>query len=64
MPNPDRAGASQCVDAQGQPVPCCAWQPEPWALGFISAASLLMLWTLLLYNQIRVFVISGTIAQW
>ncbi|GAB4819018.1 hypothetical protein N2152v2_006064 [Parachlorella kessleri] len=64
VPNPDRAGASQCVDTQGQAVPCCAWQPEPWALGFISGASLLMLWTLLLYNQIRVFVISGTIAQW
>jgi hypothetical protein len=64
VPNPARQGAATCVDPQGSAVPCCAWQPEPWAVGFIAVAGLLMLWTVLLANQIRVFVISGAIAQW
>lgn len=64
MPNPDRHGAAECVDASGAKVPCCSWEPAPWALGYIAAASVLMTWTLLLANQIRVFVTSGTIAQW
>lgn len=64
QPNPDRQGSPQCVNATGEAVPCCVWQPHNWAVGYMSVAALVALWTLLLANQIRVFTVSGTIAQW
>eukprot|EP00887_Chlorella_sp_A99_P002136 scaffold21.g2136.t1 len=64
VPNPARAGAAQCVDAQGAKVQCCSWAPDAVAKAYLSLAGVTMLWTVLLANQIRVFVVSGTVAQW
>lgn len=54
----------QCVDEQGQSVPCCAWQADSWVPSYMSLASVTMLWTVFLFGQFRIFTISGTIAQW
>ncbi len=54
----------QCRDAQGQSVPCCAWQADGWVPPYMSFASVTMLWTIFLFGQFRIFTISGTIAQW
>ena len=52
------------MDAQGESVPCCVWQPSTWAVTYMGIASLQLLWTVLLFAEARVFVVSGTIAQW
>lgn len=63
-PNPMREGRAQCVDHDGQPVPCCAWEPSGWAQAYMAITGVTLLWTVFLFSQIRTFVISGTVAQW
>jgi len=53
-----------CVDAQGQEVLCCAWQPDNWAIAYMSWAALMLGWTTLLTFTMKVFVVSGITAQW
>lgn len=43
---------------------CCVWQPQMWVGFYMALASVTMLWTIFLVGQLRVFVLSGTIAQW
>lgn len=64
IPNPQRQGSLQCVDAEGQDVLCCSWQPNSFARAYMGCAVVTLLWTMLLANQIRVFVTSGAVAQW
>ena len=56
--------ARQCLNGEGQEVPCCAWQPDAWVPAYMSLTSLVLLWTVFLFGQFRIFTISGTIAQW
>ena len=53
-----------CYSADGQQVPCCAWEPDAWVPPYMSLASITLLWTVFLCGQIRKYVISATIAQW
>lgn len=53
-----------CLDAQGQEVLCCAWQPEGWAIGYMAWAGMMLGWSTLLAFTIKVFVVSGITAQW
>ncbi|KFM24131.1 CTL-like protein [Auxenochlorella protothecoides] len=67
VPNPGRdlaAAGGACLDEAGDPVLCCAWGVDPWVKPAAALGALAMLWTLLLANQVRVYVISGTVAQW
>ena len=54
----------QCLDGEGQEVPCCAWQPDAWVPAYMSLTSIMLLWTVFLFGQFRIFTISGTVAQW
>ena len=36
-PNPAREGRQQCVDAAGQEVPCCTWNPNAFAQAYMGA---------------------------
>ena len=54
----------QCVNGDGQEVPCCAWAPDAWVPPYMSLASVMLLWTVFLAGQFRIFTISGTVAQW
>lgn len=58
------AGSSNCTDAQGLDVLCCAWQPDGWAMGYMAWASLMIGWSTLLAFTLKVFVVSGITAQW
>jgi len=64
VPNGARQGGARCVDQEGQSVPCCAWKADPWVGVYMSLASVTMLWTIFVVGQLRVYVLSGTIAQW
>ncbi len=54
----------QCINGDGQEVPCCAWAPDAWVPPYMSLASVMLLWTVFLFGQFRIFTISGTVAQW
>ena len=54
----------QCINGDGQEVPCCAWTPDAWVPPYMSLASVMLLWTVFLFGQFRIFTISGTVAQW
>lgn len=65
VPNPARHGGDACTDAAtGQDVLCCAWQPSGGAIALITYCAVLLLWTLMFWQQVRVYVVSGTVAQW
>ncbi|KAL3151941.1 hypothetical protein ABBQ32_001067 [Trebouxia sp. C0010 RCD-2024] len=53
-----------CQDAEGAPVDCCMWQPDAWVAPYMTLANVTLLWSIFLVFEIRVFTISGTIAQW
>jgi len=64
VPNPARQGSSRCVDAAGKAVPCCSFELDTWATLYMVLWFFTFMWTLLLAFTLRVFVVSGTIAQW
>lgn len=64
VPNPLREGKEACVDQFGTGVSCCAWQPKTGAQVYMGFAGLVTVWTMLTLNQIRVYTVSGTVAQW
>lgn len=64
VPNPARMGQEECIDTAGEKVSCCFWEPRPRAAFAMSISALTALWFMLAANQIRVYTISGTIAQW
>lgn len=64
VPNPARDGRATCTDDQGHDVLCCTFAPNGFGQGYTGFAATVMLWTMLLANQIRVFTTSGAVAQW
>lgn len=66
VPNPLRSKLSTdtCFDEYNNAVPCCAWQPHPWGAFYILMSIVSSLWTMMTFMQVKVFTISGTIAQW
>lgn len=64
-PNPAAAlNGPTCRDAQGQQVPCCVWQADPWVPFYASLNIVSTMWTVFLSGEIRRYVLSATIAQW
>ena len=55
---------SECRDAENTVVDCCTWQPDGWVPAYMTLANITLLWSIFLVFEIRVFTISGTIAQW
>ena len=55
---------TKCRDQEGTPVSCCVWQTEAWVSPYITLSNVTLLWSIFLVFEIRVFTISGTIAQW
>lgn len=47
-----REGRTQCVDHDGQPVPCCAWEPSGWAQAYMAITGVTLLWTVFLFSQV------------
>lgn len=43
VPNPAREGRAQCVDAQGQTVLCCTWQPDTFGQAYTGSRCGLLL---------------------
>jgi Plasma-membrane choline transporter len=64
VPNPMRDNREVCVDEYGVGVTCCAWQPKTGAMVYIGLAGIVAGWTMLALNQIWVYTVSGTVAQW
>lgn len=64
QPNSARQGHSQCIDSEGHSVTCCVWQPDNWAVAYLSLGPFTMLWTIMLAAEVRIYVIAGVIAQW
>lgn len=64
VPNPERGGQETCINDAGASVVCCVWEPTSNAMVFLALSGTLAAWTMLTLNQIRVFVVSGTVAQW
>ena len=56
--------SSKCVDAEGMPVDCCIWQTDVWVAPYMTLSNVTLLWSIFLVFELRVFTISGTIAQW
>jgi hypothetical protein len=63
-PNSARIDRNTCVDKDHNPVPCCVWQPEGWVPAYMSLGIFSLLWTVMLVFTLRVYVVSGAIAQW
>lgn len=61
----DEGGAGlACVTAAGDPTPCCAWQPDGWALGLMALCAVALTWTSLLAFCIKTYVVSGAVSAW
>ncbi|KXZ44830.1 hypothetical protein GPECTOR_61g783 [Gonium pectorale] len=64
VPNPLRAGSPACATPAGAAVACCALAPSAALPAYLPAAALCLAWTLLLLFELKVFVVSGVVAQW
>lgn len=64
--NSDRVGIKDgtCVDKDDQNVLCCAWQMDNHVGPIIAVTLFTVLWTSFIFNEIKTFTVSGTIAQW
>lgn len=52
------------LPAATREIPCCRWEPEDWFPLYAGLASLALLWLVMTAGMVRVYTISGTIAQW
>ncbi|KAF5839602.1 plasma-membrane choline transporter-domain-containing protein [Dunaliella salina] len=57
-------GAPACVDEQGRPVMCCLWEVDSWVPLYMSWCALALLWSIFLAFEVKVYTVSGTVAQW
>ncbi|CAD7703397.1 unnamed protein product [Ostreobium quekettii] len=69
IPNPDRGAREQrgpeCLDSSGdETVPCCEWKTKDWVRTYWVFLALLMLWSVFLVFEIKVYVISSVISEW
>jgi hypothetical protein len=60
----DRGGQAECSDPAGRPVACCAWAGSPWGRAYRVAALAALLWTALLFLQLRLHAILEALGRW
>jgi len=53
-----------CVGTFGGPVDCCDWNMDNWVTGYWVLIIIMVIWTIFLVNQIRVYVVAGVVSQW
>ncbi|GMH40624.1 hypothetical protein BSKO_08528 [Bryopsis sp. KO-2023] len=53
-----------CYSVSGQRVACCKYNVANWVVPYYVLLAFMALWNLFLMSQIRVYVVSGVIAQW
>lgn len=65
-PNPrvTKHADSQCLDADGNAVLCCAWVTERWVSWYMALGGIVLTWTSLLVFTIKLYTLSGATAQW
>jgi len=68
IPNDDRGGRAmrdgECLDGDGDTVPCCEWKTKDWVKTYWVFLVLLMLWSVFLIFEIKVYVIASVISEW
>ncbi|GLI61528.1 hypothetical protein VaNZ11_003912 [Volvox africanus] len=64
VPNPLRAGNTDCMTPAGQQVMCCSLAPSAALPAYLPAVTITLAWTLLLLFELKVYVVSGVVAQW
>lgn len=62
VPNPEIPPGELC--AAGGDVACCAWRPAGAGLAGVAASLTAAAWVFLTLQQVRVFTVAGTVAQW
>ncbi len=62
VPNPEIPPGELC--AAGGDVACCAWRPAGAGLAGVAASLTAAAWVFLTLQQVRVFTVAGSIAQW
>lgn len=55
---------TKCFDKDGTSMPCCVFDNDPWVLPYAILAAFVLLWTIKLGFEIRLYTISGCISQW
>ncbi len=65
VPNPLRDGATstRCATPSGTAVACCALSAPPSLHAYAPASAIALAWTVLLLFELKVFVVSGVVAQ-
>jgi len=48
----------------GTIVDCCDWNMDNWVAGYWVLIIIMVIWTIFLVNQIRVYVTAGVVSQW
>jgi len=56
---PDR-----CVDTFRRKIDCCDWNMDNWVTGYWVLIIIMLIWSIFLFDQIKVFVVSGVVSQW
>ncbi|CAD7701083.1 unnamed protein product [Ostreobium quekettii] len=68
VPNDERGGRpmfdGECLDLEGDSVPCCEWKTNGWVKTYWVFLVLLMLWSVFLIFEIKVYVIASVISEW
>ncbi|GIL67054.1 hypothetical protein Vafri_20488 [Volvox africanus] len=64
VPNPLRGGNTDCMTPAGQQVMCCSLAPSAALPAYLPAVTITLVWTLLLLFELKVYVVSGVVAQW
>ncbi|KAG2430278.1 hypothetical protein HXX76_010373 [Chlamydomonas incerta] len=64
VPNPLRGGSPRCATPSGTAVACCALSAPPSLHAYAPASAIALAWTVLLLFELKVFVVSGVVAQW
>lgn len=60
----DTGKGSTCLDDKGEPLTCCVFENDPWVLPYVLLGAAVLLWTVKLGFEIRLFTIAGCISQW
>ncbi|KAG2447685.1 hypothetical protein HYH02_007145 [Chlamydomonas schloesseri] len=64
VPNPLRGGSPRCATPSGMAVACCALSAPASLHAYAPASAIALAWTVLLLFELKVFVVSGVVAQW
>lgn len=55
---------STCLDSDGAELTCCIFENDSWVLPYVALSAFVLLWTLKLGFEIRLFTITGCVSQW